>query len=165
MEPVQFPNYIENVISMLELSDITANQAFKRITFLVADVDNLANLNDIDFSHILINRHVNSLVRKLKEPLDVENMIKYESNIQPIFPNHPNSQISRNRQMIDNVIAFVLKEINPNWIIDQNASIDIPLFLSNTDHVSSYIPSSFLQGHILPDEREYKKRRIDNKNE
>ena len=161
MDPVQFPNYIQNVISMLEVGEITLNYAFERITFLVADVDNLVNLNDLDLSHILMNRHVNSLVRKLNEPLDVENMITYNANIQPIFPNHPNLQNSQNRQMINNVVAFILKEINPIWIIDQNSysSTEIPLFLPNTDHVSSYIPASFLQQSISEDERERERER------
>ena len=159
MDPVQFPNYIQNVISMLEAGEISFNHAFSQIAFLVADVDNLVNMNDIDLSHILMNRHVNSLVRKLNEPLDVENMINYHANIQGIYPNHSNSQISQNRRMIENVIAFVLKEINPIWIIDQNIPTDIPLFLSNTDHVSSYIPVSLLQQYISEDERERERQR------
>ena len=78
--------------------------------------------------------------------------------------------------MINNVVAFILKEINPIWIIDQNSysSTEIPLFLPNTDHVSSYIPASFLQQSISEDEceREYQfecqsnyKRKRDNEHE
>lgn len=160
MDPVQFPNYIQSVISMLEIGNITVNQSFARIVFLVADVDNLANVNDIDLSHILMNHHVNSLVRKLKEPLDVENMIKYNANIQQNLPK------SQNRQIIDNVVAFVLKEINPDWIINLNESTTIPLFLCNTDHISSHVSTSLFQACISADERQnnYKRKR-DNEND
>jgi hypothetical protein len=163
MDPVQFPNYIHQVIYMLEASEISLTQAFSQIAFLVADVDNLVNMNNMDIGEILMNRHVNSLVHKLNEPLDIENMINYNANNQSNFNNQPNSQILRNRQMIENVVAFILKEINQNWIFNQNVLTDIPLFLSNTNHVSSYIPASFLQQYISQEERErqsnYKRKR------
>ena len=153
MATVKFPDYINTAITKLKAGIFTPNQAFARISFLVANVDELAFGDNIDFLLILMNPHINKLVLKLKEPLDVENMIKYNLNIQS-HNLRLDTQTPANLYnviMIENVIAFVLKEINPEWIVNTNAQTTIELFLHYTDIPE--INMQFFQECIWMDEQ------------
>jgi hypothetical protein len=94
-------------------------------------------------------------VLKLNKPLDVENMIGYNLNIQK-HNVRLDTQTPANLQnviMIENVIAFVLKEINTKWIINVNAQTTIERFLHYTD--TPAINLQFFEECLWADEQEY----------